>query len=134
MHPCFEIFWLCSLFCWFDFFACISSQPRTVSLILAKHLIASLKHYKRILEICLQLILSNLEVCSSMIWGSMKTKDLVVYVKVNSHPLTNVWGQSSPELTSTLFVGLSYTRNEYWPGFILWSVKCQTALGETHST
>ena len=70
-----------------------------------------LKHYKRILEICLQLILSNLEVRSFVIWGGRKTKDLVVYVKVNWHPLTNIWGQSSPELTSTLFVCLSYARN-----------------------
>ena len=82
-----------------------------LSLILAQRLIASLKHYKRILEICLQLILSNLEVRSSMIWGGRKTKDLVAYVKVNWHPLTNVWGQFSPELTSTLFVCLSYTWN-----------------------
>ena len=37
-----------------------------LSLILAKCLIASLKHYKRILEICLQLILSNLEV---LLWS-----------------------------------------------------------------
>ena len=89
--------------------SCHSLIP--LSLILAKHLIASLKHYKRILEICLQLILSNLEVHSSMIWGGRKTKDLVVYVKVNWHPLTNVWGWFSPELTFTLFVCLSYARN-----------------------
>ena len=63
----------------------------SLSLILAKHLIASLKHYKRILEICLQLILSNLEVRPSVIWGGRKTTDLVVYVKVNWHPFTNVW-------------------------------------------
>ena len=71
---------------------------RLVSLLLnlAKFLIASLKHYKRILEICLQLILSNLEVLSSVIWGGWKTKDLVVYVKVNWHPLTNGLGQFSP--------------------------------------
>ena len=87
--------------------SCRSLIP--LSLILAKHLIASLKHYKRILEICLQLILSNLEVRPSVIWGGRKTKDLVVYVKVNWHPLINVWGQFSPELTSTLFVCLSYT-------------------------
>ena len=82
-----------------------------LSLILAKRLIASLKHYKRILEICQQLILSNLEVRSSVIWVGRKTKDLVVYVKVNWHLLTNVWGQFSPELTSTLFVCLLYARN-----------------------
>ena len=70
-----------------------------------------LKHYKRILEICLQLILSNLEVHSSVIWGTRKTKDLVVYVKVNWHPFTNVWGHSGPELASTLFVCLLYARN-----------------------
>ena len=40
-----------------------------LSLILAKRLIASLKHYKRILEIWIQLIFSNLEVRSSAIWG-----------------------------------------------------------------
>ena len=81
------------------------------SLILAKRLIASLKHYRRILEICLQLILSNLEVRSSVIWGGRKIKDLVVYVKVNWHPLTNVWDQSSPKLTSTLYVCWSYAKN-----------------------
>ena len=89
--------------------SCRSLVP--LSLILAKRLIASLKHYKRILEICLQLILSNPEVCSSVIWGGRKTKDLVVYVKVNWHPLTNIWGQFSLELTSTLFVCLSYAQN-----------------------
>ena len=89
--------------------SCCSLVP--LSSILAKRLIASLKHYKIILETCLQLILSNLEVCSSMIWEGRKTKDLVVYVKVNWHPLTNVWGQFSPYLTSTLFVCLSYARN-----------------------
>ena len=78
-----------------------------LSLILAKRLIASLKHYKRILEICLQLILSNLKVRSR----GRKTKDLVVYVKVNWHSLTNIWGQFGPELTSTLFLCLSYARN-----------------------
>ena len=46
-----------------------------------------------------------------MIWGGRKTKDLVVYVKVNWHPLTNIWGQSSPELASTLFVCLLYAQN-----------------------
>ena len=89
--------------------SCRSLVP--FSLILAKRLIASLKHYKRILESCLQLILSNLEVRSSMIWGGRKTKDFLVYVKVNWHPLINVWGQFSPELTSTLFVCLSNARN-----------------------
>ena len=92
-------------------FACTCLSLVPLSLILAKRLIASLKHCKRILEICQQLILSNLEVRSSVIWGDRKTKDLVVYVKVNWHPLTNVWGQFSPKLTSTLFVCLSYTRN-----------------------
>ena len=82
-----------------------------LSLILTKHLIASLKHYKRILEICLLLILSNLELRSSVIWVGRKTKNLVVYVKVNWHPLTKIWGQFSPELTSTLFVCLSYAWN-----------------------
>ena len=89
--------------------SCRSLVP--LSFMLAKRLIAFLKHYKRILEICLQLILSNQEVRSSVIWGGRKTKDLVVYVKVNWHPLTNVWDHSSPELTSTSFVCLSYARN-----------------------
>ena len=48
-------------------FACILPQIRTAFINSGKHLIASLKHYKRISEICPQLILSNLEVCSSMI-------------------------------------------------------------------
>ena len=53
--------------------SCPSLVP--LSLILAKLLIVTLKHYKRILEICLQLILSNLEVRSSVIWGDRKTKE-----------------------------------------------------------
>ena len=92
-------------------FAHICFSLVSLSLILAKRLIASLKHYKRILEIWLQLIFSNLEVRSSANWRSRKTKDLVVYVKVNWHPLTNVWDQSSPKLTSTLFASLPYARN-----------------------
>ena len=111
MHPCVEIFWLCYFLYRFVFFACICLSLVSLSLVLAKRLIASLKHYKRILEICLQLILFNLEVRFSVIWGCRKTKDLAVYVKVNWHPLTNVWGQFGPELTSTLFVCLSYGRN-----------------------
>ena len=92
-------------------FTCILSQPRIAFINSRLTSYCLLKHYKRILEISLQLILSNLEVRSSVIWGGMKTKDLVVYVKVNWHPLTNVWGRFSPELTSTLFVYLSYARN-----------------------
>ena len=46
-----------------------------------------------------------------MIWGGRKTKDLVVYVKVNWHPLTHVWDKSSAELTATLFICLSYAQN-----------------------
>ena len=111
MHSCVEIFWMCYFLCRFDSFAFICLSLVSLSLILAKRLIAFLKHYKRILEIWLQLMLSNLEVRSSVIWGGMKTKDLVVYVKVNWHPLTKAWGQASPELTSTLFVCLSYARN-----------------------
>ena len=90
----------------------------SLSLILAKRLIASLKHYKRILEIWLQLIFSNLEVRFSAIWGDRKTKDLV-YVKVNWYPLTSVWGQFGPKLTSTLFASLPYARNRglYWDLF-----------------
>ena len=64
-----------------------------------------------ILEIWLQLIVSNLEVRFSAIWGGGKTKDLVVYVKVNWYPLSSVWDQSSPKLNPTLFAGLPYARN-----------------------
>ena len=71
-------------------FARICFSVVSLSLILAKCLIASLKHYKRILEIWLQLIFSNPEVRSSAILQGRKTKDLVVYVKVNWHPFTNV--------------------------------------------
>ena len=92
-------------------FACICFSLVSLSLILAKLLIASLKYYKRILEIWLRLIFSNLKVRSSAIWGGRKTKILGVYAKVNWHPLTNVWDQSSSKLTSTLFTGLPYARN-----------------------
>ena len=92
-------------------FARICFSVVSPSLILAKRLIAILKHYKGILEIWLQLIFSNPEVRSSAIWWGRKIKDLVVYVKVNWYPLTSVWDQSSPKLTSTLFAGLPYTRN-----------------------
>ena len=89
--------------------SCRSLVP--LLLILTKCLIAPWKNYERIVEICLQLILSNLEIRFSVIWVGRKTKDLVVYVKVNWHPLINVWGQFSPESTSTLFVCLSYAQN-----------------------
>ena len=82
----------------------------SLSLILAKRLIATLKHYKRILEVWL-LIFSNLEVRFYDIWGGRKTKDLVGYVKVNWYLLTSVGDQSSPKLTSTLFAGLPYAWN-----------------------
>ena len=101
----------------------------SLSLILAKRLIASLKHCKRILEIWLQLIFSNLEVCSA-IWGGMKTKDLAVYVKVNWHPLTNVWDQSSSKLTSTLFAGLPYARNRN----LDWDLFCGVSSAKLPST
>ena len=90
-------------------FICLSLVP--LSLILAKRLIASLKNYKKILEICLELIFSKLEVHSSVICVGRKTKNLAVYVKGNWHPLTNLWDQSSPEFSFTLFVCLSYARN-----------------------
>ena len=109
--------------------SCFSLVP--LSLILAKRLIASLKHYKRILEICLQLILSNLEVRSSVIWGGMKTKNSVVYVRVNWHPLTNIWGQFSPEWTSTLFVCLSYARKRSLDRDLfcgVWSARLPSAI------
>ena len=83
----------------------------SLSLILAKRLIATLKHYKRILEVCLQLIFSNLAVRFSDIWGGRKTKDLVGYVKVNWIPPTHVWDQSSPKLAFTLFAGSPYVQN-----------------------
>ena len=125
MHPGVEIFWLRSLFplsIWLLLHvSCCSLVP--LSLILAKRLIASLKHYKRILEIYLQLILSNLEVRYSVIWVGKKTKELVVYVKVNWHPLTNVWGQFSSELTSTLFVCLSTPKIGVLTG--IYFVECQ---------
>ena len=92
-------------------FACALSQPRTTFINSRSPSYCFLKTFKRILEICLQLILSNLEVRSSVIWVGRKTKDLVVYVKVNWQPLTNVWGQFSSKLTSTLFVCLTYARN-----------------------
>ena len=92
-------------------FACICLSLVLLWLILAKRLIASLKHYARILEICQQLISSNLEVRSFVIWGGRKTKDLVVYVKVDWNPLTNLWDQTSPKLTATLFACWSYARN-----------------------
>ena len=94
------------------FFAHICFSLASLSLVLAKRLIASLKHCKGILEIWLQLIFSNPEARSSAIGVVMKSKDLVVYVKVNWHPLTNVWDQSSPKLTSTLFAGLPYAQNK----------------------
>ena len=105
MHPCI-IFSINS-----SSFAHICFSIVLLPLILAKRLIATLKHYKRILEIWQQLIFSNLEVCFSAIWGGMKTKDLVVYVKVNWCPLTSVWDQTSPKLTSTLFASLPYAWN-----------------------
>ena len=94
------------------YFAHICFSLVSLSLILVKRLIASLKHYMRILETSLQLILSSLEVRSSSIWRGMKTKDLVLYVKVNWYPLTNVWDQSSPKFISTLFAGLPCARNK----------------------
>ena len=92
-------------------FARICFSLVSLSLILAERLITSLKHYKRIWEIWLQLIFSNQAVRSSAIWGGTKTKDLVVYVKVNWHLLTTGWDQSSSKLTSTLFAGLLCARN-----------------------
>ena len=102
------MFWLCSFLRWSDFLhvSCLGLIP--LSLILAKRLIASLQ---KDLEICLQWILSNLEVRSSVIWGGRGTKDLVVYVKVYRQSLTDVWDQSNLELASTLFVCFSYARN-----------------------
>ena len=107
--------------------SCRSFVP--LSLILAKRLIASLKYYKRIL-----LILSNPEVHSSVIWEGRKTKDLVVCVKENWHPLTNVWSQFSPDLTSTLFVCLSYAQNSLDRDLFCGLSSAKTALGNTHST
>ena len=64
-------------------FARICFSVVSLSLILAKRLIATLKHYEGILEIWLKLIFFNLEVRFSAIWGGRKTNDLVVYVKGN---------------------------------------------------
>ena len=86
-------------------FALICFSVVSLSLILAKRLIATIKHYKGILEIWLQLIFSHRDVRFSAIWGGMKTKDLVVYVKVNWYPLTSVGDQSGSKLTSTFFTG-----------------------------
>ena len=111
MHPCIEIFGCVISFIDSSSFVNICFSVISFSLILAKRLIASLKHYKRILEIWLQLLFSNLEVRFSAIWGGRKTKDLVVYVKVNWYPLTSVWDQCSPKLSSTLFAGSPYAWN-----------------------
>ena len=92
-------------------FARICFSVVSLSLILAKRLIATLEHYRGILEIWLQLIFSNPEARSSTIWVGRITKDLVLYVKVNWYPFTCVWDQSSPKLTPTLFAGLLYARN-----------------------
>ena len=94
-----------------DSFARICFSVVSLSLIFAKRFIATLKHYKGISEIWLQLIFPNLEVGFSAIWEGRKTKDLVVYMKVNWYPLTSVRDQSSPKLTSTLFAGLPYAGN-----------------------
>ena len=71
MHPCVEIFLLCYFLYRFSSFARICFSLVSLSIILAKRLIASLKHYKRILEIWLQLIFSNPGVRSSAIWWCM---------------------------------------------------------------
>ena len=115
-------------------FARICFSVVSLSLILAKRLIATSKHYKWILEIWLQLIFSNPEACSSAIWGGKKTKHLVVYVKVNWYPLTSVWDQSSPKLTSTLFAGLPYARNSSldWDLFCGGSSARQPSTSYTH--
>ena len=61
------------------------------------------------MEIWLQLLFSNFEV--RFFWGGRKTKDLVVYVKLNWGSLTSVRDQSGSKLTSTLFAGLPHARN-----------------------
>ena len=102
----------------------------SLSLILAKRLIATLKHYKRILEIWLQLIFSNLEVRFSDIWVGRKMKDLVRYVKGNWYPLTSVGDQFSPKLTPTLFAGLPYARNRS----LDWDLFCRGSSARLPST
>ena len=128
MHPSVEIFWLC--YSLYRSFVRICYSLVSLSLILAKRLIATLKDYKRILEIGLQLIFSNLEFRFSAIWGGRKTKDLVVYMKVNWCPLTGVWDQSSPKLTSTLFAGLPYARNRS----LDWDLFCGGSSAKLPST
>ena len=130
MHPSVEIFWLFYLSIESFSFAHIYFSFVSLSLIFAKRFIATLKHYERILDIWLQLIFCNLEVRFSAIWGGWKTKDLLVYVKVNWYPLTNVWDQSSPKLTSTLFAGSPYARNRR----LDWDLFCGGSSAKLPST
>ena len=92
-------------------FARICFSVVSLSSILAKRLIATLKYYKGILEIWLKLIFSNLEARFSAIWGVGRQKTWWCMWKWIGTPLTNIWDQSSPKLASTLFAGLPYARN-----------------------
>ena len=84
----------------------------SLSLILAKHLIATLKHYKRILEVWLLLIFSNLEVPVFLLSEEVgKQRTWWGMWKWIGNPLTSVGDQSGPKLTPTLFAGLPYARN-----------------------
>ena len=107
-----------------------SYRFQSLSLILAKRLIATLKHYKGILEIWVLLIFSNLEVRSFRYLRGRKTKDLVGYVKVKWYPLTSVGDQSSPKLTTSLFAGLPYVRNRS----LDWDLFCRESSARLPST
>ena len=91
-------------------FAHICFSFVSLSLILAKHLIATLKHYKGILEVWLQLIFSNLEVRVFPLSEGVRKRRTWWGIKWNGNPLTCVGDQSSPKLNPTLFAGLPYPR------------------------
>ena len=92
-------------------FVCISFSPVSLSLILAKRLIATLKYYEIILEVLLQLMFSNPEIRFPYIWGGRKRRTRWVMGRWIGYPLTSVGVQSSPKLTPSLFAGLPYPRN-----------------------
>ena len=102
-------------------FARICFSFVSLSLILAKRVIATLKHCEEFWKF---------DYSFSVIWRGRKTKDLVVHVKVNWHPLTNVCDQSNPKLTSTLFAGLPYARNRSFD----WDLFCGGSSAKLLST
>ena len=111
-------------------FAHICFSFESLSLTLAKRLIATLKHYQRILEVWQQLIFSNLEVRFSDIWGGRKRRTWWGMWKWIGYPLTSVGDQSSPKLTPTLFAGLPYARNRS----LDWDLFCEGASARLPST